>query len=525
MSRGRAWRAPLSLYGLALIAGSIAASRISFPPTEVSAYVLGVARNLVAGRGLVSDAVWNYASGPFVLPRPAFDIWQPLPGFLAALPMTLAGPSFTAAQAGSVLLGAAIAPLTWWIARDAASRNGLAGARAIWVALGAGGVAAVFGPFLTAMAGPDSFVPFTVFALAACALMPTAIDGGRGAGIALGLALGLAYLSRQEAIFFGLAYLAMAAARREGLAAALRWPVVVGAVVVLPWIVRNALTFQGGLRQTLENAWLTDNDQIFAFLDRPSAATFLAQGPATILGHVAAALVHDLVDVLLVPGAPIGIVGLIAVVALRRTPALVEASPLRPLLVAGVTTFLVASIAFPVATLWGTYAHAAGPALVGLIVASGLGLDAALARLRSWRGWARENAWLAPLATLASSIPVAVLSVALLAAGTAAEARRMDALREALPTLDGPVITDHPMWVSIALGVPTLARPHEPDLARQSLAAAFDVHWLLLLDDRDGILADTPTGPCARELPVDAPDARLFNFRNADECQPEVVLP
>lgn len=525
MSRGRAWSMPLGLYGLALIAGTIAASRISFPPTEVSAYVLGVARNLVAGRGLVSDAVWNYASGPFVLPRPAFDIWQPLPGFLAALPMTLAGPTFTAAQAGSVLLGAALAPLAWWIARDAARRNGLTGARATWVALGAGSVAAVFGPFLTAMAGPDSFVPFTVFAVAACALMPAALEGGRGAGVGLGLALGLAYLSRQEAIFVGLAYLAMAAGRRGGIGAALRWPVVVGAIVAVPWIVRNALTFGGGLAQTLENAWLTDNAQIFAFLDRPTPTAFLAQGPVTILTHIGAALVHDLVDVLVVAGAPVGIMGLIAVVALRRSPALLGPGPLRPLFVASATTFLVTSLAFPVATLWGTYAHAAGPALVGLIVTSALGLDAALVRVRSWRAWGRENAWLAPLATLALSVPVAVLSVALLAAGTTAEAKRMDALRAALPPLDGPVITDHPMWVSIALDVPTLARPHEPDLARQSLAAAFDVHWLLLLDDRGGALADTPTGPCTREIPVDAPAARLFQFANATECQPEVAPP
>jgi hypothetical protein len=517
------------LYGLALLAGALAASRVVFPPTEVSAYILGVARNLVAGRGLVSDAVWSYASGPFVLPRPAFDIWQPLPGFLAALPMTIAGPWFAAAQASSVLLGAVLAPLAWWIARDAAARNGLGAARANMVPLGAGLVAATFGPFLTAMAGPDSFVPFTVFAVAACALMPRALAGERGAGVALGLALGLAYLSRQEAIWFGLSFLLLLrgrgpagdTGRRPGRHkpspaawTALRWPLIAGAIVVVPWIVRNGVTFEGGLlRQTLENAWLVDNIDIFAFLDRPSPAIFLAQGPAVIVGHVAAGLAHDLGAVLLVSAAPVGIVGLIALVGLRRTRAMRDAGPLRALLIAGVTTFLVTSMAFPVATLWGTYGHASGPALLGLIVAAALWLDALVARARTWRGWDRDNAWLAPLATLGLSLPVAVLSIALLAAGATAEARRMDVLRAALPALDAPVITDHPMWVAITLGVPALARPHEADAAAIRLADAFSARWLLWSDDGDGYAGPPPTDPCFREAQLSGPPSvRLFRI-------------
>src|SRR3990170_527241 len=110
--------------------------------------------------------------------------------------MAVAGSSFAAAQAGFVILAAAIAPLTWWIARDAAARSALVGRRAATVA--------------------------------ACAVMPRALDGGRRDGLALGLLLGAAYLSRQEAIWLGLAYVALLLGRAGGIRVAwrgLRWPV------------------------------------------------------------------------------------------------------------------------------------------------------------------------------------------------------------------------------------------------------------------------------------------------------------
>ena len=164
----RRWVQPIGLYLVGLLAAALAISQVAFPPTEVVAYVVGVARNLVAGHGFVSDALWSYAAGPMVVPRPAFDLWQPLPGVLAAAGMLVVGPSLTAAQAASGLLGATVAPMTWAVAADAARRNGLEGRRATTVALGAGLIAAVFGPFLVAIAGPDSTAPFTVFAVAAC---------------------------------------------------------------------------------------------------------------------------------------------------------------------------------------------------------------------------------------------------------------------------------------------------------------------------------------------------------------------
>src|SRR5579859_570310 len=93
-----------------------AAALIPFPRPEDTAYYVAVARHLFEGRGLVADAIWSFATPPLTFPRPAFEVWLPLPSFLAALPMAVLGTSFAAAQWSSVILGAAVPVLAWRIA-------------------------------------------------------------------------------------------------------------------------------------------------------------------------------------------------------------------------------------------------------------------------------------------------------------------------------------------------------------------------------------------------------------------------
>ena len=85
----------------------VVASVIVFPKPEDTAYYVGVARNLVEGRGLVTDALWSFATPDLVIPHPAFEVWLPLPTFLAAIPMAILGTTFQAAQVSSVLIGRA----------------------------------------------------------------------------------------------------------------------------------------------------------------------------------------------------------------------------------------------------------------------------------------------------------------------------------------------------------------------------------------------------------------------------------
>ena len=193
----RSWLVPVSL-----LVRLLAIAWVPFPPTEGSLYYLDVARNLVQGHGLTTDALWSYANPPFSLPRPAFDLWLPLASLVAAVPMLIGGTAHQVGQLGGALLGACLAPLAWAVAREAAGVDGLDRRRSGAVALTAGLLAAVLGPFLVATVAPDSTVPFAVLGtldalLIARLLRQPSGDGIRGGrrywlpGLVLGLSLGL----------------------------------------------------------------------------------------------------------------------------------------------------------------------------------------------------------------------------------------------------------------------------------------------------------------------------------------------
>ena len=214
------------VFVVSLVTRAIFASQIVFPKPEDTAYYVGVARNLLDGRGLVSDALWSYQTPPLTFPRPAFEVWLPLPTFLAAIPMAIAGSTFAAAQVSSVVIGSIVPVLAWRLAADVAEERGLPVGRARTLALGTGLTAAFYLPLLLHSALPDSTMPFTVLALAACLLMTRIAREPRGARltdprvIALGALIGLAALTRNEAAWVGLtwavvAWLAPAASRAE----------------------------------------------------------------------------------------------------------------------------------------------------------------------------------------------------------------------------------------------------------------------------------------------------------------------
>ena len=276
---------PVALFGLGLITRFAAMFVVRFPLTEGSAYYVAVARNMAEGRGPVIDAIWSYATPPFTLPgKPAFELWQPMASFIAALPMPIFGTSYASAQIAFAVLGALLAPLAWLVARDAAARLELPKNRQNYVALGAGAVAALLGPFVVASAVPDSTLPFTVLAVGACLCMPAAIKGNPRAVLGLGILLGLAYLTRMEAIYVGLAFVVLTwniGLRGRLLVGRIGIVALIGALVALPWWARNLAAFGTPMPgQLADNAFLTTNDQIFAWTNQPTLAGFLAQGPA-----------------------------------------------------------------------------------------------------------------------------------------------------------------------------------------------------------------------------------------------------
>ncbi len=500
MSRREAALTALGVFLVALLVRAVFAAQIVFPKPEDTAYYFGVARNLVDGHGLVSDSLWSYQTPPLVIPRPAFEVWLPLPTFLAAIPMTLFGTTFRAAQVAPVLIGAVVPVLAWRLAADVAVERRLSVERARTLAIGTGLTSAVYLPLLLHSALPDSTMPFAALALGACLVMPRiASDPGAGRGavraldrrlLALGLLIGLAALARNEAVWLGLSW-AIVVWAIPGLDFASRFKLVgvvavVAGLVFLPWAIRDWAAFGSPLPgQAVANAFSVTGFDIFAWNDPPTLGRYLAVGPARLLEMRVDGFEHNLVSVLVLPGIPIAVIGLLAM------PWQARGHALRPLVLVSVLCFAVTTLAFPVATTWGTFLHAAGPVHVLLLISALLGLDAGIARLGARRGWTRPVAWLGGALGVFGSVLFSIVLLPAFGAGSQATATyyedlgvRMAAIGHPLDASAGPVITDFPIWMAESEHIPALALPDETPEDVMSLAAAFPgTHLLIVTDD------------------------------------------
>ncbi len=509
LGRREAWLTAGALFLVALAVRAVAAAAIPFPVPEDTAYYVAVARNLVEGHGLISDALWSYQTPPLVVPRAAFEVWLPLPTLLAAVPMALLGPTFRAAQVAAVLVGALVPVLAWRLAADVAGERGLPAGRARTVALGTGLVATAYGPLVVHGALPDSTMPFTALALTACLLMARILRDPRGATragthgdargegaragtirdprlLGLGAVLGLAALARDEALWVALTWAALAwfgagTLDRRARARLIAIPAAISIAIYLPWMVRDWLAFGSPMPgQALANALSVTGFDIFAWQDRPTLARYLAQGLGGLVGARVDGFTHNLFDVLLVPAIPAGPIGLVALLWQGRGGAL------RPLLVLSVITFTAATLLFPIATTWGTFLHAAGPVQVLLLVSCMLALDALLVRIGRLRGWTRPVAWLGPVLVAATAVPVLAISVASIAGVGRDVQARYEALAERLtatglpPATAAPIVADFPIWIAWSMGVPTLGLPDESPASVLDLAHHFDAHVLVV---------------------------------------------
>jgi hypothetical protein len=525
VSRREAVLSALGVFVVALVVRVVLASRIDFPAPEDTAYYTGVARNMVTGRGLVTDAIWSYGTPPLVFPRPAFEVWLPLPSFLAALTMTLIGATFSAAQLPFVVIGATVPVLAWRLAADVAAERGFDPTRARLFAIGAGLTAAIYLPLLLHSALPDSTMPFAALALSACLLMARiarAPGGGRITDprlLGLGALIGLAALTRNEALWIGATW-AIVAWRIPALDRAVRLRLIVtagviAAAVFAPWAIRDWIVFGSPLPgQAATNALSITGFDIFAWNDPPTLSRYLAVGLPELLRMRVDGLAHNLFSVLLLPGLPLSVVGLLAIPWHARDAAI------RPVLIVSLITFLFTSLVFPVATTWGTFLHAAGPVHVLVIVAALSAFDAALVRVAARRAWTKPMTWVGPALGIAGSALFSILILPSYGAnGRATEATfeaigaRMAAVGHPLDDAAGPIITNFPIWMAETLGVRALALPDETpadvlDLARDP---RFGGAHLLIIDGTEhgawpAVLdGDDPDAACFREIDIANP--------------------
>ena len=537
MSRREAVVSASLVFLVAIVVRAWAAGHIGFPRPEDTAYYVGVAQNLLEGRGLVSDSLWSYGTPPLVFPRPAFEVWLPLPTFLAAVPMAILGPSFAAAQVSSVLVGGAVAVLAWRLGADVAGERALRAGRARTLAIGAGLTAAVYLPLVLHSALPDSTMPFAALVLASCLLMARIARAGADVRptdrrvIGLGVLLGLAAWTRNEAAWLAATWVLIAwtaiVAPRGRRVAIITATAVVAVAVFAPWAIRDWIVFGSPFPgQAVTNAFSLDGRDIFAWRDVPTLSRYLAAGPVRLLELRVTGLLHNLLNVLLFLGIPLSLIGLVALPWHGRSRAV------RPLLVFSVTTFLVTSLVFPVATTWGTFLHGGGAVHVLLIVSALLALDALIIRVGRIRGWTRPVAWLGPALALGGCALFTAVAVPGFGGGSAETERRfadlIQRLRDAGEPLppNEPVISNFPIWLSETAGVSTLALPDEPpesvlDLARTFPGTRLVVvdgsehrHWPAAVDD------GAPGAECFRDVDIGVSgasdplaDIRVFEIR------------
>ena len=492
------WYTALGLFAAGLVVRAVFAGQVVFPKPEDTAYYVGVARNLLEGRGLVSDALWSYATPPLEFPRPAFEVWLPLPTFLAAVPMVVLGTTFAAAQVSSVLVCAIVPVLAWRLAADVVEERGLSPARARFLAIGTGITAVVYLPLVLHSALPDSTMPFTALVLGACLLMTRVLRDPQDGRISdprllgIGVLLGLAALTRNEAAWLAVTWVLLVVASRQVAAPVkLRMVAIVAVIASLvfaPWAVRNWDVFGSPLPgQAVTNAFSVTGFDIFAWNDPPTLSRYLAVGPSRLIEMRMEGLGHNLGNVLLLPGFPLSAIGLLAL------PWTARLRSVRPIVVVGAITFLVTSLVFPVATTWGTFLHAAGPIHVLIVLSALSALDSVLAALGRRLGWTKEVGWLAATMGVAASLLFSVVLLSGFASGSRDTARlyreltaRMAAADRPLDAPDIRLMSNFPIWVAETQRASTLALPDEPPVDVLDLAGRFPGTRYLILTSPEG---------------------------------------
>jgi hypothetical protein len=463
------------------------------PAYPDSFYYVDVARQIAAGHGLNVDFVWIFAevggkipANP-VLPIPSNAHWLPLASFIQVPFIAALGPTAVASALPMVILGAFTAPLTWAIARDAgASRT---------VQAGAGVLAAIPAAGTVFMAQPENFALVGVLWPATLWLAARGLRGDGPAYVGAGLLVGLASITRNDAILLGAAVglvfvVERVRAWRRGARPSISLSAAVGCValyllVVGPWWIRQLQTF-GSISPTASSGsalWLTSIRQWNSITADTSLTAFLATGLQSIVTSRLAGLVAAI-------GIFAVIIGSIILVPFmvwggwhrRRSDAFLPWFLYAAVLFAG-ATFL-----FPVHVPGGTFIHSAiGLAPQAYILAlEGVALlVAAIARRRpNWETGpaTRLFSWtVVGLAVLSGIlfIPVVQASWRDVANNRGALANQLDRL--GVPATDRVMSIDA-AGMKYATGRPGVVSPDDPIDTIEKVAEAYDIRWLVLED-------------------------------------------
>lgn len=166
-------------------------ANIRYPGHSDHAFYLSVAQNLVEGRGLVVDYIWNFLSDPTALTHSSTDYWMPAASILMAPGLRLFGNSVVSALIPSLVFGVGLGLITYLMAKALSLSEA--------VALCSAGLVLFSPPAFTYSLLTDSTIYFAVFAATSLVLIMRGMTRP-GFFLATGVVIALAQLTRQDGV-------------------------------------------------------------------------------------------------------------------------------------------------------------------------------------------------------------------------------------------------------------------------------------------------------------------------------------
>lgn len=535
------WRRPALWFCIALLVRALTATAVTHPGYIDAYYSFHVAANLLDGRGLVEDVLWNYLSPPLSLPRPSNAYWPPGVALFAAaggLALPEAWPLWRRLQGAPVLGAALVVAGAYIVARHAPAEatDPLAGGRlsasqpATSIGRPSGdsrkvrrrastvaGLTLFSGIYFPYWVTTDGFTPFALVGGGALWLAVMAAQR-RGPGsrhyvitpqargsvpsaephlqhfaapagghawllLASGLLAGLAQGIRADGLLLLVAPVTAAVAagrqRRGALLAGVALTLAGGLVGSLPLLLRTWLTYGTLSPPGLGGAlWLLDYDDLFLYAETPTMERWRAAGVGAALSLRAGSVPTGLA----VLGQPLLYYAVpLTLLGLWRTRrATATWIPL-----AYVTAlFVLMTLVFPLQGRRGGLFHSLIAALPWLYGWTVQGLETVVAQGARRRGWPERQAQAVFCAALVAF--GALASVYFAGQLTATWNRRLAAYGAVATWLDartqgdGRVMAVDPPGFWYVSGRSTVVTPSDGPAALTAAAVALDVDYVLV---------------------------------------------
>ncbi|HEX6140021.1 MAG TPA: hypothetical protein VF013_06090 [Candidatus Limnocylindria bacterium] len=483
------WRDAVALLVLALIVRTAAALLVDTAPYTDPAYYTVVASQIASGHGFTTPVLWSFLEVGGRLPaEPMLPVasnghWMPLTSLVSVPFVALLGDAlgtWRAAQAPHVLLSALLVPLTYLVGWDLwRSRS---------VAWGGALLALLAGPLLVYYPMPANFAVFGLSGAAAVWLAIRAVRAPRPVTwlLASSLCVGVATLARVDGPLLAVApAVAWWLRRRElgGLAGAAGIGLaclVAFTLPVLPWLLRNVAVFGTPLPSAGGHTlWITSYNEQFSIATQPSLESYLAWGPANIVGSKLAAWGELLGRTAVLLGGLFVLPFLYGLWHQRRR------AELAPFGVYWLVVFLAMGLVFTFHAPKGAYYHSAPawlPFALPLAVASLAPMATALGR---WWRFLRRPAThrFLLVAGLVGALVLSLAGSAVVVAQWRTAVSRLDMAGtwlRARAGADDVVMSYDPARTWLVTGLRGVAPPFDPYPTVAQVVRAYDVDWVVV---------------------------------------------